>query len=272
MHTATYVDKPRSVFRPIAEVFAYRELVWVLVLRDIQLRYRQTVLGIVWVAVQSVGAGLIFTVIFGRLAKIDTHGVPYLPFVLTGLVAWALVSNGVSRGATSLTANIGLITKIYFPRQVLPLASVAAAAVDALVALVLLLVVLVWQGFEPTWRWVAAPLFLAYVALVAFGASLWLSALSAFYRDVTYALPFLLQVWLFATPIVYPTNLVPHSWVWLFSVNPMVLGVEGMRWTFLPVHSLTASLALASLTSALILAVSGWWVFRSVERRLADVI
>ncbi|HYT09792.1 MAG TPA: ABC transporter permease [Mycobacteriales bacterium] len=273
---------PRSVTRlepsrgwvalRLDDVWGYRELLWFLALRDIKVRYKQTVLGLSWAVLQPVGTALVFTVVFGRLAHIPSDGVPYAVFALAGLVPWTFFASAVSTTALSLVGNTNLISKVYFPRLCVPIATVLASFVDLLVASVVLFAAMAVYGVGAGARILLVLPFMLLAFAAALGAGLWLSAIAARYRDVRHAVPFLLQFWLFATPVAYPSSLLAERWHMLYAINPMVGVVEGFRWSLLGSHVGIGSLALTSATSAAVLLVTGALYFRRMERSFADVI
>jgi len=256
----------------LADLWHYRELLWILALRDVKLRYKQTVLGIIWVILQPLLAALIFAVIFGRLAKLPTDGLPYILFAYAGLVGWNYFSGAVERAGSSLITQTNLITKIYFPRMLIPLSSMVSVLVDLVVTLVVMLGMLLAFGLLPSWQVFALPLFLLLIALTAAGVGLWLSALGVYYRDFVYAIPFLIQIWLYASPVVYSTSIVPENLRWLYALNPMVSGIEGVRWSVLGRGILNEQMMVTSTLVALLIFLSGLFLFKRVESNFADVI
>ncbi|ROR90127.1 ABC transporter permease [Nocardioides aurantiacus] len=256
----------------LGQLWEYRELLGFLAQRDIKVRYKQTVLGATWAVLQPVATAVVFTLVFGRLVKVPSDGVPYAVFALAGLVVWNFFSTSVSTASASLVSNTDLVSKVYFPRLSVPIASMIASFVDFLIATGVLLVAMAFFGVGGGWR-----MFLAIpVALLAFtvalGASLWLSAAMALYRDVRHLVPFLVQFGLFATPVAYPATLLSGSWQWLYSLNPMVGVVEGFRWAMLGTATDPWAALLISVGVAAALLASGTIFFRRVERTLADVI
>jgi len=254
------------------ELWEYRELLVFLAWREVRVRYKQSVLGIGWVLIQPLVAMIIFSVVFGRFAKLPSEGLPYPLFVLTGLMPWQLFASSLTRTAGSLVGNSNLLTKVYFPRLIIPLAAALAGVVDFVISLLLLVVVLIYYGVRPGWEIVTLPLFafLALLAAISFG--LWLSALNVRYRDVLIALPFLVQIWFFASPVSYSMSLVPGGFSrLLYGLNPMASVVQGFRWSLtggpgpgIQLLGATA-LLLAVLISALI-------YFRIAEKTFADVV
>jgi lipopolysaccharide transport system permease protein len=276
------VHPPRAVTRlqpsrgwvalRLTDVWHYRELLWFLALRDVKVRYKQTVLGASWALLQPVGTALVFTVVFGRLARIPSDGVPYAVFALAGLVPWTFFATAVTTTALSLVGNTNLISKVYFPRLCVPIASVLASFVDLLVAAGVLFVAMAVYHVGAGARIVLVAPFMVLAFAAALGVGLWLSAIAARYRDVRHAVPFLLQFWLFATPVAYPSSLLADRWHALYAINPMVGVVEGFRWSLLGSGVALAPLALASTFSAAVLLVTGAFYFRRMERSFADVI
>lgn len=266
--------RPESagVLERLREVWAQRELLLFLTWRDVQLRYRQTALGVAWAILQPVLSMLVFSVFFGALARMPSDGLPYPLFAYCGLLPWQLFSFALTSSAGSLTANERLITKVYFPRLILPLSSVLAGVVDFAIAFVLLLPMLLAYGVRPGPALLWLPLFalLALVAAVAVG--LGLGALNVRYRDVRHALPFLTQLWLFVTPIAYPSSLVPERFRALMGLNPMAGVVEGFRWALLGAPQPPLALLVLSATIALLGLVFGLLYFLRVEKSFADVI
>lgn len=265
---------PSGAWKPLAlrELWEYRELLYFLAWRDFNVRYKQTVLGIAWALIQPLLAMVVFTVFFGKLARMPSGGVPYPIFSYAALVPWTFFANALSQCANSMLRDAGLVSKVYFPRLVVPLASVLAGVVDFGLAFAVLLGMMAFYGFVPTAGILWVPL-LALLALgSALGVGLWLSALSVQYRDVRYVVPFLVQMWFFATPVVYPTTLVPGAWRVLFGLNPMAGVVEGFRWALLGTHSRPGPMVLVSALVVLALLVSGAFYFRRMERTFADLI
>ena len=240
--------------------------------RDVKLRYKQTGLGVTWVVLQPLTAALIFTVMFGRFAKLPSDGHPYLLFVFSGVVVWNYFAAVLQRAGNSLITDSRLITKVYFPRLAIPLASTFSALVDLAVSLVVLALFMIFFGVAPTWRILFLPLFIALAAVTATGVSLWLSALNVKYRDFVHAMPFLVQVWMFASPVAYATSIVPEKWRLLYSINPAVAFIEGARWSILGTSSIKpAMIGITALLSVLVF-VAGAFFFRRVERGFADSV
>jgi lipopolysaccharide transport system permease protein len=257
---------------PIGEAWRFRDLFLLLVRRDVALRYKQTVLGLIWVVLQPLLASTIFAVIFGRLARIPSDGVPYLPFVFAALVPWTLFSQGVQRAGVSVIGDANLVGKVYFPRVLLPAASVGAVLADVLVALGTLAVVAAVSGVAFTPRLLALPLALLLTLGLTLGVGLLVAALNVYYRDFVHAMPFVLQIGLYASPVVYSSRLVPERWRAFFGINPLVGVIDFFRWLWLPTGGFPwPSVVASTLVSALLL-FAGLLVFHRIERRFADVI
>lgn len=267
------VIQPSAGWAPLrlAELWEYRELLYFFVWRDIKVRYKQTALGVAWAVLQPLLAMFVFSLFFGRLARMDSDGLPYPLFNLAGLVPWMFFQHGLSEGANSVVGSRDLITKVYFPRVVVPLAPVLAGLVDLAIGIVLLVVVMSTYGVLPQLRALLLLPFTALACLSAVGAGLWLAAMNVQYRDVRYVLPFLTQLWLFATPVVYSTSLVPAPWRALYGLNPMVGVVDGFRWALLGT-SVPLTGLLVSISAAVVLGVTGALYFRRMERAFADIV
>lgn len=267
----TTIEPPRGWdFFPLREVWAHRELLYFLVWRDVKLRYKQTALGVVWVALQPIALALMFTIIFSRFLDAPSGGVPYGVFVLAGLVPWQLFAGALGRSSLSLVANEHLLTKIYFPRILIPLASVLTASIDMIFTLAVLGAVLVYYGIGVSATVLILPLLIALVLIAAIGIGLLLAAINVRYRDIQAILPFLTQIWLFATPIAYSVTLVPDNWRAVYDLNPMVGIVEGFRWAIIGGDFPQALWASAALV--ILLAVAGITYFRRAERSFADIV
>lgn len=248
-----------------------RELLYFLVWRDLKVRYKQTVLGATWAVVQPLATMLIFTVVFGRLARLPSDGVPYPLFAYCALVPWSYFATALAQSSNSLVDQSRLITKVYFPRLLVPLASVIAGLVDLVITIVVLLGMLLYYRIVPGPAALALPLFILLAMLTALAVGLWLSALNVRYRDVRHTIPFLIQFWLFATPVAYSTSLVPTRWRTIYGLNPMAGVVDGFRWALLGREPPGAMLVVSVVTVAAI-AVGGLFYFRRVEHSFADVV
>lgn len=253
------------------ELWAYRELLWVLATRDIKVRYKQAVLGTAWAVIRPFTTMVIFSVVFGALAKIPSDGYPYPVFVFAGLLPWSFFSTAISASGQSLVGSAHLVSKVYFPRLIIPLASVGAGLVDLLISTAILLLMMLWYGVSWSWNLLAAPLLLLALVFTALGMGTLLSALTVAYRDFTHLTPFLVQVWMYVTPVIFPVSIVPRQWQWLLYLNPMTGLVEGFRAAFLgkPFDALGLVISFAI---ALILFGCGVAYFERVERRFADII
>ena len=253
-------------------VWRYRELLHILVVRDLKVLYRQAALGAAWAIIQPVFAVAIFTVVFGHFAKIPSDGLPYPVFAFAALLPWTYFAEAVRRSGTGLVNESDLIRKIYFPRLIIPLAAVIAPLVDFLITFLVLLVLLAWYGIVPGWQMLFVPPLLLVATLLALAMGLWLGPINVRFRDIKHTLPFLLQIWMFASPIVYPLSMIPERWKWLYSLNPMVGVIEGFRWAVLGTGS--PDLMALSLSASLIvlLLVGGLVFFKRMERSFADLI
>ena len=254
------------------ELWEYRELIYFLIWRDIKVRYKQTVLGAAWAIIQPFFTMVVFSLFFGRLGKIPSDGIPYPIFSYAALVPWTFFAYGVSQSANSLVSSADLITKVYFPRLAMPIATVLSGTVDFILAFVVLLGMMLYFGMAPTLNVVWLPLLLLLALVTSLGAGLWLSALNVQFRDVRYIVPFLTQFWLFATPIAYPSSLLSEPWRTLYGINPMVGVVEGFRWALLGTDTAPGPLIIVSALAALALLASGAYYFRYMEKTFADII
>ncbi len=274
IHPTPMFIRPASGWVPLnlAELWEYRELVYFLTWRDINVRYKQTVLGAAWAVIQPLGMMVVFTLFFGRLVGVPSDGLPYPIFAFSALLPWQLFSRALTDSSTSLVANGSLITKVYFPRVLIPLSAVLSSLVDFAVAFVLLLGMMVFYGIVPTLAVALLPLFILLSLITALAVGFWLSALNAQYRDVRYMLPFLTQFWLFATPVVYPASLVPEQWRLLYGLNPMTGVVEGFRWALLGGTGAPDTMLAVSATVVLAAFIGGLYYFNRVGETLADVV
>lgn len=256
----------------LREVWKYRDVLLMLALRDVKLRYKQTAIGVVWVVLQPVLAGVIFAVIFGKFAALPSDGQPYLLFVLCGLLAWNLFAGVLQRAGNSLVAEARLITKVYFPRVLIPTAAAASAVLDFLVACVVFFALFLWYGIHVDYSVFLLPLAMGLALVLAVGVSLWVSALNVRYRDFGYALPFLIQVWMYASPVVYGISMIPDRWQTLYGLNPMV-GIIGLfRDALLSTQSCEAVHVCVAVVVSIAFLVSGALYFSSVEQDFADTL
>ena len=265
----TLIIRPPRKWVPVDlhELWAYRELVTSFTLRDIKLRYKQTGLGIAWAVLQPLLTMVIFTVFFGGLAKIPSDGVPYPLFVLAALLPWTLFAEGLARSTTSMVSNANIMTKVYFPRLIMPLSSIISPLVDFAVSFIILIAMMIYYGFVPTLNILFLPVFLLLALATALGVGLWLSALNVKYRDFQYTVPFLIQIWMFASPVVYASSLVPESLRVWYGLNPMAGVIEGFRWALLGTGAPSA-MVLVSVGMVIVLLVSGMFYFRRMEQLL----
>ena len=248
------------------------ELLYFLVWRDVKVRYKQTFIGVAWAILQPLMTMMIFTVIFGNFAKLPSDGLPYPIFAFTALLPWNYFSQAISRSGSSLVGDSSLIRKVYFPRLIIPLAAVAAPLVDFFVSFLVLLIMMAWFGIAPSWGLLFLPLFLLLALMTALAVGLWLSALNVRYRDVGHTIPFLLQFWMYASPVAYSISLIPEKWRLLYSLNPMAGVIEGFRGALLGKES--PAFAVMALSAAIIAALllGGIVFFKRMERTFADII
>jgi len=271
--TLTVIRPSRHLFSlRLRELWEYRELLYFLVWRDVKVRYKQTVLGAAWAILQPFLTMVVFSIFLGRLAGIPSEGIPYPIFAYTALLPWQLFAHALTESGNSLVANQQLITKVYFPRLVIPISAVLAGLVDFCIAFVVLLGMMVYYGVLPTKAVLALPLFLLLALATALAVGLWLSALNVQYRDVRYTLPFLTQFWLFATPIAYPSTLIPEQWRVVYGLNPMAGVVEGFRWALLGTGQGAGPMVVVSAIVVTALLIGGLVYFRWMESSFADII
>jgi lipopolysaccharide transport system permease protein len=256
----------------LAELWQHRELLYFLTWRDIKVRYKQTVLGAAWAVIQPVFTMLLFSLFFGRLAKLPSDGIPYPIFCYAALVPWTFFANGLGQSANSLVGSANLIKKVYFTRLAIPLATVLSEVVDFTLAFGVLLGMMVYYRIPPTANILWLPLFVLLAVITALGVGLWLSALNVMFRDVRYVVPFLIQFWLFATPIAYPSSLLPEPWQIVYGLNPMAGVVEGFRWTLLSTNAAPGPIIAVSSLAALLILITGAFYFQRMEKSFADVV
>jgi len=257
----------------LREMWRYRELLFFFIWRDIKVRYKQTLLGASWAILQPVFTMIVFSIFFGRLAKIPSDGIPYPIFSYAGLLPWTFFAAGLANGANSLVRDANLVKRVYFPRLITPVSAVVGGLPDFLLAFLVLIAMMIYYGLFPTLAsviWLPISSLLALVT--ALGVGLWLAALNALYRDIRYIVPFLTQFWMYATPVVYPSSLLEEPWRTLYGLNPMVSVVEGFRWSLLGQSEPRLSMFVLSLVTSLILLVSGAYFFRRMEPQFADTL
>lgn len=256
----------------LREIWRYRELFLFLAWRDIKVRYKQTFLGAAWAVIQPFFTMVVFSLFFGRLAKVPSDGIPYPIFSFCALVPWTLFAFTLTQSTNSLVTERGLITKVYFPRLIVPLASILAGLVDFAISFVVLLAMMLYYGIAPTTKVFFVPLFLVFMLLTAFSIGIWMSALNVRYRDIRYTIPFLTQFWLFASPVAYSSSLLPEEWRWAYGLNPMAGVIEGFRWALLGSELAVGGMMAVSATLVCCLFVLGLYYFRRVERTFADIV
>lgn len=271
---------PRTRIRPVEgwaaprldELWAYRELLFFLTWRDVKVRYKQTALGALWAVIQPFMTMVVFSIFFGKLGGIPSDGVPYPIFVYAALVPWTFFANALSESSTSLVGNSNLLRKVYFPRLIIPLSSVVSGLIDFAIAFAVLLGMMAWYGIAPTPNVVWLPALMLLAVTTALGAGLWLSALNVEFRDVKYVIPFLTQFWMLASPIAYPSSLLPEPWRALYGLNPMAGVVEGFRWALLGTGTAPGPVVAVSALAAVVLCAGGLFYFRRMERTFADLV
>ena len=272
---------PAVVIRPahgwaapnLKELWRYRELIYFLVWRDVKVRYKQTLLGAAWAILKPFFSMVVFYLVFDRLAGLSTDGVPGPIFYFSGLLPWVFFQDGVSKAAGSLVAGSNLITKIYFPRMAIPLSPILAGLADFALSFVVLIGMVFFYRMQPGQHLWALPFFLILALVTALGAGLWLSALNVTYRDVGYMTPFMLQAWLYLSPVAYPVSLIPEGpWRLVYALNPMAGVIQGFRWALLGMGSVPTPFLAVSVSVSLLLLVSGAFIFRRMEREFADVV
>jgi lipopolysaccharide transport system permease protein len=272
--TELVVIKPRSKWTPLnlEELWNHRELLYFMVWRDIKVRYKQTALGAAWAVIQPFFSMIVFSLFFGHLAKIPSNGVAYPVFVYCGLLPWQLFSFALTESTNSLVTNRQLITKVYFPRLLVPLTPVLAGLVDFAIAFLVLVAMMFFYGIHPSAGVLLLPVFIALTVVTALAVGLWLAALNAKYRDIRYTVPFLTQLWLFLTPIAYPASLVPEKWRLLYGLNPMAGVVEGFRWALLGNEAAPGNFFFVSVAVTFLLFIGGLYYFRQIESSIADTL
>ena len=270
----TLLIKPQAGWASLGlkEVWQYRELLYFLTWRDIKVRYKQTALGAAWAIIQPFFMMLVFSLFFGRLAGVPSDNIPYPVFTFCALLPWQLFAQALQESSNSLVANERLITKVYFPRLVVPIAAVLGGLVDFAIAFVVLLLMMAYYGIVPGLAILYLPFFILLAVMTALGVGLWLSALNVQYRDVRYTLNFLTQFWMFITPVAYPSSIVPEKWRALYGLNPMAGVVEGFRWALLGKTEAPGPLLAVSVVAVILILVGGLYYFRRMEETFADIV
>jgi lipopolysaccharide transport system permease protein len=280
-HHADLPDEPIVVIEPrgswkaldLHELWAYRELLYFLTWRDVKVRYKQTFLGVAWAIIQPLFSMLIFTLFFGRLAGLEsrTDGIPYPVFAYAGLLPWTFFSNALTNSGNSLVGSANLITKVYFPRVIVPAAAVAAGLIDFAIGFAMLVPLLIYYQIPPSWNLLMLPVLVALITILAVGVGMWLSALNVKYRDIRFALPFLIQLWMFVSPIIYPASILPSKWRWVLDLNPLTGIIEGFKSSLFGRPFNWTSLAISAAITLLSLVYAAF-SFSRVERRFADIV
>ena len=271
--TTLIIEAGRTERHYWLDLWRYRELFYFLAWRDILVRYKQTVIGIAWALIRPLLTMVVFTVVFGKLAKLPSEGVPYPILVFAAMLPWQFFSNALSESSLSLIGNANLISKVYFPRIIIPASSIITSFVDFLISGVILVFLMAWYQFLPTWKILMLPLFVAIAFASAAGAGLWLTALNVKYRDFRYIVPFIVQFGLYISPVGFSSSIVPDKWRFLYSLNPMVGVIDGFRWAILGSESrIYLPGFLLSLAIVGVFLVTGIWYFRKTEKTFADVI
>lgn len=267
------IIKPSKGWMPINlhELWEFRDLLYFFTWRDIKLRYKQTVLGFAWAIIQPFFAMVIFTLFFGNLAKMPSDGVPYPIFAYAALLPWTLFSESIIRSTNTMVMNSNIIKKVYFPRMALPISSVLSPVLDFTIAFVILILMMIYYGMMPTFNVIWLPIFLLLALTTSLGVGLWTSALNARYRDLQYVVPFMIQIWMFASPVVYAASMIPAQYQFLYGLNPMAGVIEGFRWSLLGTNA-PGMVIIASVIVSIIILVSGAFYFRRMEKTFADEV
>jgi lipopolysaccharide transport system permease protein len=275
----TLPDEPVVTIQPskkwvainLRDLWAYRDLLYFLTWRDVKVRYKQTALGAAWAIIQPLFTMLIFWLFFGRLAGMPSDGIPYPLFALAGLIPWTFFANAITNSGNSLVGSANLITKVYFPRMIIPFAAVGAGLIDLAIAFGLMVVMMIWYGIHPTVNLLLLPALVLLTVMLAIGVGMFMSALNVKYRDIRYALPFCIQLWMFASPIIYPVTLVPQQWRWVLQLNPMVGVIDGYRAAIFGRAFDWKGLAIATVITLSVLVYSAYH-FRRMEKSFADIV
>jgi lipopolysaccharide transport system permease protein len=273
-------NKHRMVITPstgwislnIREVWAYRELLGLLAWRDVSVRYKQSIVGIGWAIIQPVMTMIIFTIIFGNFAKLPSDGIPYPVFTYCALLPWNYFARSLGDSSDSLVGSSHLITKVYFPRLILPISKVFAGLIDLSIAFIILIGLMVWYRIVPTAGILLLPVFIFVAMLAALGVGFWFTALNVLYRDVKFVVPFLVQFWMYASPVAYSTSIIPDKWKWIYGLNPMVGVVEGFRWALFGKTAPNISMFLISISIIFVMLITGLYYFKRMEKTFADII
>jgi lipopolysaccharide transport system permease protein len=273
-HMRTIIVQPTHGWSTLGlrEMWQYRELLYFMIWRDIKVRYKQTALGAAWAIIQPFFTMVVFSLFFGRLAGIPSEGVPYPVFSYAALVPWTFFANGLALASNSLVGNANLLSKVYFPRLIVPTATILSGILDFVLAFIVLIGMMLVYGITPTVNVIWLPFFLLLALITSLGAGLWMSALNVQFRDVKYIVPFVTQLWMFLTPIAYPSTMLPEPWRTLYGINPMAGVVEGFRWALLGTKMTVGPMIVVSAVAAVILMISGAFYFRRMERTFADVV
>jgi lipopolysaccharide transport system permease protein len=266
--------QPKRRLSPLEwkEIFEYRDLLYFLSMREVKLRYKQTSLGVVWVVLQPLVPAVIFSVLFGNFGRLPSNGQPYLLLVFTGMVSWGLLSNSISRGSGSLVGNSNLLSKIYFPRIIVPLATLSSVLIDSLVGVIALAILMLLFHIQPGLHLLMAPFFLAASFLMGIGLTLLSASLNVYSRDIGNVVPFIIQAWNYMTPVVYSSSLIPKKWLFLYSLNPTVGLIEGFRWSVMGGQGVTPLMMSSLACGIMISIVAGLVVFQKIERGFADIV
>jgi lipopolysaccharide transport system permease protein len=269
----TIVIRPAKKWVPLnfSEIWHYRELLYFFVWRDLKVRYKQTALGFAWAIIQPLFLMVVFTLFFGNLANVPSDGIPYPLFSFAALIPWTLFAEGLTRSTTSMVSNANIMTKVYFPRLIMPMSGILSPLVDFAIAFIILIIMMAYYGFVPTIAIVFLPAFIFLALMTSLAVGLWLSALNVKYRDFQYTIPFLIQIWLFASPVVYPASMVPPPWQFIYALNPMVGVIEGFRWALLGTNP-PGAMVLVSVGMVVLLLIGGLFSFKRMEQYFADVV
>ncbi|MEM2567114.1 MAG: ABC transporter permease [Candidatus Bathyarchaeia archaeon] len=272
--TPVTIIRPRRGWWDIdwRSLWEYRELLYFFIWRDVKVRYKQTLIGAAWAIIQPFMTMVVFSLFFGKLAKIPSNGLPYPIFYYSALLPWTYFANSIQNATNTIVTHQNMVKKVYFPRLILPLSATLSGLVDFAIAFSVLLGMMFYYGIIPTWKLLSLPLLLALATITALGVGLWLSALNALYRDVRYATPFLIQIWLFASPIAYPASMVPERWQWVYWLNPMTGVIEGFRWALTGQGQPLNNLFLVSIFIVIFVLAIGLMFFHKMEGTIADVV